>query len=39
MPDPVMVTASVIAALAFQEFVKSGAGELAKKFMEEMIRA
>lgn len=34
MPDPVTttLTASAIAALAFQEFVKSGAGELAKKF-------
>jgi hypothetical protein len=33
MPDPITtLTASAIATLAFQEFVKSGAGELAKKF-------
>ena len=39
MPDPVTtsLTASAIAALAFQEFVKSGAGELAKKFTAEAI--
>jgi hypothetical protein len=29
------LTASAIATLAFQEFVKSGAGELAKKFTAE----
>lgn len=33
MTDPVTtLTASAIATLAFQEFIKSGAGELAKKF-------
>jgi hypothetical protein len=37
MPDPVTLTASVIATLAFQEFIKSGAGELAKKFTGEAI--
>jgi hypothetical protein len=37
MTDPVTLTASAIAALAFQEFVKSGAGELAKKFTTEAI--
>jgi hypothetical protein len=37
MPDPVTLTASAIATLAFQEFIKSGAGELAKKFTGEMI--
>jgi hypothetical protein len=35
MTDP--ITASVIATLAFQEFIKSGAGELAKKFTGEAI--
>jgi hypothetical protein len=38
MTDPVTaITASTIATLAFQEFVKSGAGELAKKFTTEAI--
>ena len=37
MPDPVTMTASAIAALAFQEFIKSGAGEVAKKFTAEAI--
>jgi hypothetical protein len=38
MADPVTaLTASVIASLAFQEFIKSGAGELAKKFTGEAI--
>lgn len=39
MPDPVTttLTASAIATLAFQEFIKSGAGELAKKFTVEAI--
>ena len=37
MPDPVTMTASAIAALAFQEFIKSSAGELAKKFTAESI--
>jgi hypothetical protein len=37
MPDPATLTASAIAALAFQEFIKSGAGELAKKFTGEAI--
>lgn len=31
------LTASAIASLAFQEFIKSGAGELAKKFTTEAI--
>ncbi len=38
MADPITIlTASVIANLAFQEFIKSGAGELAKKFTAEAI--
>lgn len=37
MPDPVTLTASAITTLAFQEFIKSGAGELAKKFTGEAI--
>ncbi len=39
MPDPVTttLTASAIASLAFQEFIKSSAGELAKKFTAEAI--
>ena len=38
MLDPVTtITASAIATLAFQEFIKSGAGELAKKFTGEAI--
>ena len=38
MPEPITtMTASAIASLAFQEFVKSGAGELAKKFTVEAI--
>jgi hypothetical protein len=38
MTDPVTaLTASGIASLAFQEFIKSGAGELAKKFTAEAI--
>jgi hypothetical protein len=37
MPDPVTLTASAIASLAFQEFIKNGAGELAKKFTGEAI--
>jgi hypothetical protein len=32
MAEPMAMTASVIATLAFQKFVESGAGELAKKF-------
>jgi hypothetical protein len=36
MTDPIStMTASAIATLAFQEFIKSGAGELAKKFTGE----
>ncbi len=35
MTDP--ITASAIATLAFQEFIKGGAGELAKKFTGEAI--
>ncbi|MHC5823232.1 MAG: hypothetical protein ACYT04_47210 [Nostoc sp.] len=38
MADPLTtLTASAITALAFQEFVKSGAGELAKKFTTSAI--
>lgn len=38
MAEPVIaLTASVIASLAFQEFVKSGAGDLAKRFTGEAI--
>ncbi len=38
MTDPVTVlTANAIASLAFQEFVKSGAGDLAKRFTGEAI--
>ena len=32
MADPVTLTAGAIATLAFQNFIESGAGELAKKF-------
>jgi hypothetical protein len=38
MTDPLTtLAASVIASLAFQEFIKSSAGELAKKFTAEAI--
>jgi hypothetical protein len=38
MADPITtLTANAIATLAFQEFIKSGAGELAKKFTAEAI--
>ena len=38
MTDPVTIfTASAIADLAFREFIKSGAGEVAKKFSTEAI--
>ncbi|HBL11530.1 MAG TPA: hypothetical protein DD379_09010 [Cyanobacteria bacterium UBA11162] len=37
MTDPASLTASVIATLAFQKFIESGAGELAKKFTTEAI--
>ena len=37
MADPITITASAIANLAFQEFIKSGVGELAKKFTAEAI--
>jgi hypothetical protein len=38
MTDPVIaLTANMIASLAFQEFIKSGAGELAKRFTAEAI--
>ncbi len=38
MAEPVIaLTASAIATLAFQEFVKSGAGDLAKRFTGEAI--
>jgi hypothetical protein len=37
MPEPITtLTASMIAILAFQEFIKSGAGELAKKSITKM---
>ena len=39
MTDPVTaITASTIATLAFQKFIESGAGELAKKFTETGIK-
>jgi hypothetical protein len=37
MTDPITLTASTITSLAFQEFIKSGAGELAKKFTGDAI--
>lgn len=37
MADPMTFTASVIANLAFQEFLKTSAGELAKKFSADAI--
>ena len=37
MSDPITLTAGAIATLAFQEFIKSSAGELAKKFSSEAI--
>jgi hypothetical protein len=37
MTVPIALTASAIATLAFQEFVKSSAGELAKKFTVDAI--
>jgi hypothetical protein len=37
IPDPVTLTTSVIAPLAFQEVIKRGAEELAKKFTGEAI--
>jgi hypothetical protein len=37
MADPVSLTAGAIASLAFQKFVESGAGELAKKFTTDAI--
>jgi uncharacterized protein with von Willebrand factor type A (vWA) domain len=38
MADPITtLTANMIATLAFQEFIKSGAGELAKKFTGDAI--
>jgi hypothetical protein len=38
MTDPITIfTASAIADLAFREFIKSGAGEVAKKFSAEAI--
>jgi hypothetical protein len=37
MADPVTLTAGAIATLAFQKFIESGAGELAKKFTEAAI--
>jgi hypothetical protein len=37
MVDPATLTATTIAALAFQKFLESGAGELGKKFTTEAI--
>jgi len=37
MADPLTLTAGAIISLAFQEFIKSGAGELAKHFTGEAI--
>ncbi|WOD39911.1 hypothetical protein [Nodosilinea sp. E11] len=37
MTDPLSLTAATIATLAFQKFIESGAGELAKKFTTEAI--
>ncbi|GBO55861.1 hypothetical protein APA_4011 [Pseudanabaena sp. lw0831] len=37
MADPLTLTAGAIANLAFQKFIESGAGELAKKFTTEAI--
>jgi hypothetical protein len=37
MPEPIILTASAIATLAFQKAIESGAGELAKKFTEAAI--
>ena len=38
MTDPMTLTAGAIATLAFQEFIKAGAGETAKKFTSEADR-
>jgi hypothetical protein len=35
--DPVSLGAGAIAKLAFQKFIESGAGELAKRFTAEAI--
>jgi len=37
MTDPLSLTASAIATLAFQKFIESSAGELAKKYTTEAI--
>lgn len=37
MTDPVSLSAATIATLAFQKFIESGAGELAKKFTIDAI--
>ena len=37
MADPITFTASAIATFAFQEFLKTSAGELAKKFSAGVI--
>lgn len=37
MADPITLSAGAIAMLAFQKFIESGAGELAKKFTETAI--
>jgi hypothetical protein len=37
MTDPISLTASTIATLAFQKFIESSAGELAKKFTTDAI--
>lgn len=39
MIEPLTLTASVIANLAFQKFLESGAGELGKKFTTDAIAA
>ena len=38
LDPPTAITASTIATLAFQKFIESGAGELAKKFTETGIK-
>lgn len=37
MADPITITASAIATLAFQKFIESSAGDLAKKFTSAAI--
>lgn len=38
MPDPMTISASAIAEFAFQSFLKSGVGELSKRFTQEAIK-